>query len=269
MSSPLFVLKSSPPNSSTDPDGLRHYTWMGVKYPSVTTVRRMAGVSFNIFLWTIGKIVDRAVDDVAGLNRRIINNDPLTLKEAKAWLREASTDERDKAADLGTRVHDAATSGRAPGEVSPDVRPFLIQYRDWLEETGVKVLTVERQIYNLTLGYAGTFDLLVRFPNGQTYVVDLKTGKGTYSEHALQCVAYAMGEFVGENDVIDEKATRLLLEADGIALLHLRPDGWTWQVIHATPDLFSAFRGLLTFATWAHRNKKIDTLLESEVKGHA
>jgi len=265
----LFALKASPPNASTDPDGLRHYTWRGVEYPSVTTIRRMAGMPFGLHMWSVGKVVDRAVLDVSGLNRILIDNDPVTAKAAKAWLRSAATEERDKAADLGTRVHDAATSGRAPGETAPDVRPFLIQYRDWLETTGVKVLTVERQVYNLTLGYAGTFDLLVRFPNGQVYVVDLKTGKGTYSDHALQCVGYAMAEFVGENDVIDEKATRHLLEADGIAILHVRPEGWTWQVIHVTPELFSAFRGLLTFATWSHKNKKIDSLLESQEEGHA
>jgi hypothetical protein len=265
----LFALKASPPNASTDPDGLRHYTWMGEDYPSVTTIRRMAGMPFGLHMWAVGKVVDRAVSEVSSLNRILIDNDPVTAKAAKAWLRAAATEERDKAADLGTRVHDAATSGRVPGEVSPDVRPFLIQYRDWLESSGAKVLTAERQVYNLTLGYAGTFDLLVRFPNGQVFVVDIKTGKGTYAEHALQCVGYAMGEFVGENDIRDEKYTRLLLEADGIAILHIRPDGWSWKVIEVTPDLFSSFRGLLTFATWAHKNKKIDSLLESVEEGHA
>jgi hypothetical protein len=265
----LFKLKSSPPNAHTDSDGLRHYVWEGAEYPSVTTIRRMAGMPFGLHLWALGKVVDRAVDDLSGLNRIVIDNDPVTAKAAKVWLKGAATEERDRAADLGTRVHDAATSGRQPGEVSPDVRPFLVQYVDWLETTGVKVLTAERQVYNLTLGYAGTFDLLARFPNGDVYVVDIKTGKGTYAEHALQCVAYAMAEFVGENDTHDEKATRLLLEANGIALLHIRPEGWTWQVINVTPDLFSAFRGLLTFATWAHKNKKIDSLLESSEEGHA
>jgi hypothetical protein len=229
----------------------------------------MAGLSFGLHMWALGKVVDRAVDDVGSLNRMIIDNDPVTAKAAKAWLRSASTEERDRAADLGTRVHDAATSGRVPGEVSPDVRSFLIQYRDWLETTGVTILTVERQVYNPTLGYAGTFDLLARFPDGRVFVVDIKTGKGTYSDHALQCVGYAMAEFVGENDVRDEKVTRLLLEADGIAILHIRPDGWSWKVIDVTPDLFSAFRGLLTFATWSHKHKKIDSLLESIEEGHA
>ena len=33
-----------PKNARTDPNtGLRFYTWQGVEYPSVTTIRRMAG----------------------------------------------------------------------------------------------------------------------------------------------------------------------------------------------------------------------------------
>jgi hypothetical protein len=69
--------------------------------------------------------------------------------------------------------------------------------------------------------------------------------------------------------VRDDKATGQLLNATGIALLHLRPDGWKWQVIHVTPELYGAFKGLLTFASWAHKYQDMLGLIEAEATGHA
>ena len=61
-----------------------------------------------------------------------------------------------------------------------EIRPKLRQYLAWLHESGAEVLLKERQVWNLELGYAGSFDLLCRFPNGELWIVDLKTG-GTYA----------------------------------------------------------------------------------------
>ena len=72
--------------------------------------------------------------------------------------------------------------------VPPEVAPRLRQYLDWLEVSGAEVLGAEFQVWNLTIGYAGTVDLLVRFRDGSIWVIDLKTGKGLYGEHALQLI---------------------------------------------------------------------------------
>ena len=124
-------------------------------------------------------------------------------------------------------------------------------------------------MFNLEIGYAGTFDLLVRFPNGDVYVIDIKTSSGTYPDHALQLIGYALAEFVGEDDVIDEALTTLLRSATGMALLHLRADGWTFQRIDVTPPLFTAFRGLLAFGTFMYANQRIDTLVRAQKQGAA
>lgn len=264
---PLIKI-TGPRNARTHPDsGLRFYLWKGVEYPSVTTIRRMAGMPFGLHQWAVSKVVDRAVGELDALNRRVTSNDEVTLKAAKTWLRSASTEERDRAANLGTAVHEAAARGMKIGDVTPEIAPFLSQYLNWVEDTGVEIVLSERQAWNLTMGYAGSFDALVRFPDKTTYIVDLKTGKGTYPEHCLQAVAYAMAEFVGEDDVVDKEATEQLLNVNGLALLHLRPDGWKWQVINVSPELFAAFKGLLTFAVWAHKYQDMTGLVESEVKG--
>lgn len=264
-----LITIGGPKNARTNPDGLRFYTWDGIEYPSVTTIRRMAGMPFGLHNWALNQVINRAVDQLPDLNRMVTNNDEATLKVAKSWLRRGSTEARDAAADLGTRVHDAAATGKKIGDVSEDIVPFLRQYLNWIGDTNVEILQSERQVWNLEYGYAGTFDGLVRFPNGDTYIIDLKTGKSTYPEHAIQAVAYAMADFVGEDNVRDDKATAQLLNATGIALLHLRPEGWTWQVIHVTPELYDAFKGLLAFAMWAHKYQDMLGLIEAEASGHA
>lgn len=267
---PLITIPVGPRNAYTNSEnGLRFYRWQGTDYPSVTSIRRMAGLPFGLHAWTISKVVERAVNGHADLGKMIGSGRPEQVKAAKAWLRAASTEERDAAANLGTRVHDAVSEGKAVVDVGADLAPFVLHFRHWLDQTGAVILLTERQVWNITLGYAGTFDMLVRFPSGEVYVIDLKTGKGTYTDHALQCIAYSMAEFVGEDNVIDRAATTLLKEASGMALLHLRPDGWKFQALRTTPEVFTAFRGLLAFAKFSSEHPTIDTLVRAERTGAA
>jgi hypothetical protein len=266
---PLISVSVGPRNAYTDERGLRMYRWKGTDYPSVTTIRRMAGLPYGLHEWAIGKVTTRAVEGYQDLGKIIDNGTPEAVKAARTWLRAASIEERDRAASIGIRVHDAATSGRPLTEVGIDVAPYLRQYLDWLSVSRAEVLTVERQVWNLKVGYAGTFDLLIRFPNGSTWVVDIKTGKGIYPEHAIQCIAYAMADFVGEDDTVDVEASKQLREASGIAILHLGQTGWSWAKVIVTPELWQSFTGLLNFARFIHANPKIDTLTTGAREGHA
>jgi len=276
----ISIAPSGPRNARIDPEtGLRKYTWQGVEYPSVTSLRSMAGMSFALHNWALSRVVTRATEDISGLNTILAEGGPDAIKEAKRWLRAAATEERDRAADLGTRAHDACASGKEPGEVAADVAPFVRQFRNWIDDEGIEIIAMEKQVWNLTLGYAGTFDLLCRRRDGKVYLVDLKTGKGTYPEHALQAVAYAMADFIGEDDVIDQTMTDLLMAVDGLSILHLVPtlknkvivgcDGWEEHILKSDRDLFSAFRGLLTFAKWLDSKPNIDAVTEDTRRGKA
>ena len=218
------LVEIGPKNARTDQSGLRFYTWQGVEYPSVTTIRRMAGLSFPLHQWAITQVVNRSVDHVSDLNRMLTSNDPLVTTAAKTWLRQAADEERDRAASLGKRVHKAVEEGKNLGQVDKDVVPYLKHYANWLATTGFKTLRSEAQVYNLSKGYAGSFDLLGEDKRKDIHIVDLKTGKNTYPEHALQATAYSLGEFVGADDVVDVEATDLLRRVTSISLLHLTPD---------------------------------------------
>lgn len=266
---PLIHTTVGPRNAWTNEEGLRHYRWQDRDLPSVTTIRRLAGMPFSLHHWSQNQVIERAINGYADLGKIIGVGTPEATKAAATWLRNASTEKRDIAASLGTRVHDAAATGTPLTAVSSDVAPFLRQFQHWLATSGAYIIATERQVWNLKVGYAGTFDLMIQIPGGSIWVVDLKTGKGTYPEHAIQGIAYAMAEFVGQDNVIDPRLSRILHRANGVAILHLRPDGWRWSEIKLTAELWAAFRGLLTFARFLEINPKIDTLVEEIIQGAA
>jgi hypothetical protein len=265
---PTLTVTVGPRNARTDPEtGLRFYRWHGIDLPSVTTIRRMAGVPYGLHQWAIGKVIDRVLDEWPELGKQLKTGDPAATAVVRHHLRQASTDERDAAARLGTAVHDAAATGLALTDVPPDVAPRLRQYQDWLTSSGAEILASEFQCWNLTAGYAGTADLLCRFPDGSIWVVDLKTGKGIYSEHALQLMGYLMAEIVGEDDTINEPVTELLHQATGMAVLHLSASGWEFVSLRADGQTWAAFRGLLQFAVWMKGNPTVDAVSLGSRKG--
>lgn len=254
-----ITITPGPVNATTDPrTGLRSYLWKGRAYPSVTSIRRLAGVPHGLVSWQINQVIKRAVTDTETLNAMLTRErrprervlEANRIEEASRWLRAASNEERDRAAALGTAVHDAAASGLRPEDVEDAVRPRLIQYRDWLTVSGAQIIGAEFQCWSPSIGYAGTCDLLVRFPSGAVHVVDIKTGGSIYAEYALQLVAYAMADFVGANDEVDQELTEALHGHTGLAVLHLSDDGWEYAVVRRDQETWDAFRGLLTFATW-------------------
>ena len=244
-----FTVDAGPKNAKTDASGLRYYTWQGIEYPSVTTIRRLAGMPHGLHQWSMGKVIDRVMNEPEELNRLA----EVDEKEARKWLRRAATEERDLAADKGSRVHWAAQSGLAESEVEDDIRYKVKAYLDFLRERHVRVLWSERQVWNLAVGYAGTADLLADLDIGR-YVIDIKTGKNVYVEHALQIEAYARGEFVGEDDVVDFEASDLLTGGDvGRAVLHLTDAGWALYVLNASQQeaTWRAFKGLREFGLFS------------------
>lgn len=265
----------APRNSSLDRDGLRWYSWVeegtteNRRVMSVTTARRAAGIPHRLHQWTLTQVIDRVVDNIGAIKTRLGSSDPRAVAELRAWLRLAATDERDRRAALGTAVHDAAATGRALVDVPAEVAAPLRQYLDWLDRSGAEVLLVERQVWNLTVGYAGTFDLLARFADGSLWIVDIKTGNGVYADHCLQLAAYRHAEFVGNDGVVDEAATALLRGVTGTAVLHLSPRKWEFVSLRTGPEEWRAYRGLIAFAVWTHDHPEVEDFSLGLRKGSA
>lgn len=265
-----IVIQAGPRNASTDPrTGLRYYRWQGRDLPSVTSIRRMAGLPHGLHQWSLGKVIDYALDHQLEIHDRLKGGDPAMVQVIRHEMRGAAVAERDAAALLGTAVHDAAAMGAALTDVKPEVAPRLRQYLDWLRVSELEILASEFQLFNTTVGYAGSADLLGRLPDGRVVLVDLKTGKGLYTEHALQLMAYLMAEFVGADDIVDDRLTELLHEVSLLAVLHLAEDHWEFRSLRADPATWAAFRGMLTFALWLRDHPEIQSITDGTRKGTA
>jgi hypothetical protein len=280
----VLTVQSGPRNARTDPEsGLRYYRWGELELPSVTSIRRMAGLPFGLHNWAIGQVIDHAVDNVfvhADRLKGAYGTGDVSLEEEDARvlaelalirseLRKAATAKRDMAAALGTAVHDAAASDLRPEDVDEALRPRLRQYLDWAEKAKPAIIGTEFQVWNLTVGYAGTIDLLCQLADGSVWLVDLKTGGGVYADHAIQIAAYANAEFVGEDNVRDEWLTEWLLKVDGQAVLHLADDGWEFIAIPTDSGAWEAFRGLLEFALWSRDHSSVESFTLVKREGSA
>jgi hypothetical protein len=243
----------SPVNALTDPDtGLRHYYWNGQELISATSIRRVVGMPFSLANWMVKQVVDAAVAN-PGLGA--------------ADLRKQATLQRDEAAKLGTAVHEAAESHQ-PAVSLPDTderKPFLVQFERWKEAMKPRILVNEAQVFNLKEGYAGSLDMIADV-KGHRVLIDLKTGKGIYTDHALQLALYYCAEFVGgydpilDKDVVYEEATKYLNECDSTAILHLRPDSWEWVPIEMTDEVIAAAADMVRFSRFLTNHPTIDTL---------
>lgn len=248
-------------------DPFYRYRWQGRDLPSWSTLRATAGIKPQVHAWALDGMADKAIELASTLGRAAVIGDAAALGWARERLWDAAVESQGRRADLGTRVHLATHDGTHSDE--PDVAPFVAQYAHWKYATSADIVASEFEVYDLTVGYGGTADRLVLLPDGGLWLVDLKTGRNLWGEHALQLTAYAMAEFVGRDDTIDERLTALLHRLTGVAVLHLRPDGWSWHAIRADGETWAAFRGLHRFATWQHAHDDLAELTVATVTGRS
>jgi len=232
------------------PQGLSHdakhrYYWNGDgPLTSVTTALSVIAKP-ALIAWAKGETAACAVRNVEIVQRMISESGP---DRAVAWLRQTPDYKRDVAADLGTRVHLLAEKIIAgePVELSEDEQPYVRQFMSFLDDVQPEFIHSERQIANLTVGYAGTLDAIVRV-DGYTALWDFKTSKGCYPEYGLQLAAYGHAEFLAD----EGDATPTPMPAiDKYAVVHLRPDGWSLVTYHVGEAEWAAFRAALELYRW-------------------
>lgn len=126
----------------------------------------------------------------------------IEIEEAINLCRSAAEQEKDKAAEIGTVVHDYAEAyGKAmqAGEPAPDLPADANEqmYRGieaflkWVRDNEVKFLETERLVYSKKHEYVGTLDLLA-WVNDKLTLVDYKTSKYVYDEYYYQTAGYKM-----------------------------------------------------------------------------
>lgn len=176
------------------------------------------------------------------------------------------------------------------------VHDGMVQYESFAAAHPHVILAREPQIWNLTAGYAGSLDLLlwelpdnqrsvdywqemadggsltldkIREVGGRIVLGDYKTSADVYTDHVTQVHAYLAGEFVGRDGVKDERLTAILNKTMHGALIHIRPNGWSYDVFEFRQDVLYAFLGSVAYARFLFRFDKPNELFIESDRGNA
>lgn len=131
---------------------------------------------------------------------------PIVTEEDLVMGSQAHIRLRDAGASTGSEAH-ALVEQFLKGELgehepltntSSEAGNAYLAFVKWFNEVKPEVLGVEEVVYSPTLGYAGTYDCMLKI-SGKVYLCDLKTTnpsrdapKGVYAENFIQLGAYAL-----------------------------------------------------------------------------
>ena len=213
--------------------------------PSVTTIIGVLDKSGPLIGWAKRVTAEAAVD----------NRDALTgwvelggRAGAISLLTKAASQKRDKAADVGTRVHALAESV-ARGQVvelTEEERPFLAAYQRFRDDFHPRQIAAEEMVVSLEYEYGGTLDDIVEIM-GEIWLLDKKTSRGCYPETALQLSAYGNADFIGR---ANDPTRYAIPKIDQYGVLHLRPEGYELIPYDVTPRTFEAFLHARSLFEW-------------------
>lgn len=218
--------------------------------------------------WAAKVVAEAAVYDT-GTWEAMAEQDP---QGAIDWLKGRPWSTRDKSADIGTSVHDLAEMD-AIGETAKaeailasmgdDAREKAESVRDFFATVDIDVIYAEAVVYSETFGYAGTLDFIVEvhderiissWPNAEEIMdgakslrllLDLKTGKGVYSEVCLQLAAYRYADnmvSLEDGGLVDMPTVH------GAGVLHVPGNEWVVNPIDAGEESFQKFLRALALA---------------------
>lgn len=228
----------------------RLYTWRtGEKFWSVTTIIGGGLPKPALLPWGIKSVAEVAVakrKTLMAMASECEGGDCgpgdwcSSCDAAVRWLKSAPYQQRDKAADLGTKIHEAAEAYKLGKPMPPwpeDIAPSMEQFERFLLAFAPTFEQTEASVYHRAQRYAGTLDTILTLSDGRRLLVDYKTGKGVYPEVGLQLAAYRYAEFIGLPDGTEAP----IPEVDGAAVLHLLPHSWQFMEVRADEQVFNAF----------------------------
>jgi hypothetical protein len=170
-----------------------------------------------------------------------------------------------KAGDLGTQIHQhvewfmrtaiGAEAGPEPVVVDA-ARWASMAFEDWAKSVALKPVLIEKTVYSLAHGFAGTLDLLARV-DGVLTVVDFKSGKAIYPEASLQNAAY-------------QTAMREMGYAPAAGLIVRLPKlesdpAFEVAPVPAAADLFPVFLAVKELWRWTYANDEAYRLRQKAV----
>lgn len=169
-----------------------------------------------------------------------------------------------KAVVKGNRVHDLGEklANGVTVDVPMEIRSQVEAYAKFLDAWDLNVIATETPVCHTEWGFGGTFDLIAESPRFGRALMDIKTGKGVYSEVALQLNAYANCDLrLVATEVTGPRGGKSVewLEApmpeiDTLLVAHVLEDSVEMVPVKLDPSIFEAFLHMLEiFETWHKR----------------
>ncbi|MFB7114057.1 hypothetical protein [Streptomyces sp. NPDC056291] len=223
-----------------------------IKVPGVTSVVGQLPKDFLTF-WAAKEAAEAAVNNW-DIVSKLCERDP---KGAIDYLKNAHRRKSKEASDLGSACHDVFER-LARGEVISDrslhidLKPFVRHFREFLDEVQPEFVYLEETVWHDTLGAAGSFDAIARV-DGDLVVLDWKTSKSVYDSVALQLSAYRYADRI----ILAETGESVPMpELAGGAVLHVRPEGWSFVPVACGPEVFETFKALRAVFQWETEGKR-------------
>lgn len=227
-------------------DEKHRYSWNdGSKVPGVTSVIKTLDKSGPLVGWAKRETAACAVRNLPLLTTMVNDGGP---EAATKWLSAIPDYQRETAAELGTLIHAMAEAlhRKQDIEVTPETEPFVTAYLRWRAVYKPRVLNAEYMVYSEAHRYGGTADMAAVI-NGETWLIDIKTGKGAYAETGLQLAALHNADWAGRTD--DPRKYRIP-PATRFGVLHIRPEGAELIPYDVGPDEFAAFLACRRLTDW-------------------
>lgn len=247
---------TTPRNATSSRGGKRLYSWRDEAYWSVTTIIGGGVPKPALLPWGIKMVAEGAVEFADQLPAMIAADRDGAIR----FLKGLPYATRDKAADLGTLVHEAAEAhalGKPMPPVPDEVRPYLTAFERFLADFQPEILATEASVYNRTEHYAGTLDMIARLTlplaeDPAVFILDAKSGKGVYPEVGLQLAAYRNAEFIGLPDGSEKEMPAV----DGALALHLTVNGYRLLEIRCDDEVYRSFLYAREVFRWQEETSK-------------
>lgn len=175
-----------------------HSYWVdGKRKTGVTTLIGIKDKSTALVSWAVELCGDHLVA-ILDSGRAITEGDVLEALEQHRLKKE-------KAADLGTKIHDWCEKYIKHKLKEENYREFpelpeekeaqigINAFLDWEKDHNVKFISSERIIYSRKYDYIGKMDIEAKV-DGKVCLVDLKSSTGLYNSVRMQTAAYAKGD---------------------------------------------------------------------------
>ena len=194
------------------------------------------------------------------------------------WLRDRYEAESRRRMDEGTRIHGLIKHWVLTGywlPADPDIENYLMSFKAFIVEYGLRNTDwelAEARVVNRAYGYAGTldgalwfhrdrsqaaFDLLDRLTldgaervQGALVLVDYKSrekeDRAIFSDNPLQLAGYRFAEVL----VLADGTELPMLKVDAAAIIQVRPDKTTVELVLAEEPEFATFLSILAGDEW-------------------